>query len=95
MNIADELNIVYIKQVDGVDVVELPVSKFEYLLQKAYERGRKELAVDKLCELGNVTPLPPEISPSLFPTGEIAYKINGNYSNQLTVDSTNDVSIFK
>lgn len=89
MNIADELNIVYIKQVDGMDVVELPVSKFEYLLQKAYELGRKELAINKLCELGNVTPLPPEISPSLFPTGDMGLILNGNHSNQVAIGSKN------
>lgn len=29
MSIADELNIVYIKQNKGMDVIEIPVSKFE------------------------------------------------------------------
>lgn len=84
MNIADKLNIVYIKQVDGMDVVELPVSKFEHLLQKAYKLGREEL-----CELGNITPLPLEISPSLFPTGDMGLILNGNHSNQVAIGSKN------
>ena len=85
MSIADELNIVYIKQIEGMDVIEIPVSKFEQLLQEAYELGRKELIINQFCELGNINPLP---------SIDIKHILDGNYSGQVTVDS-NNTSIIK
>lgn len=86
MNIANELNIVYIKQAEEMDVIEIPVSKFEQLLQKAYELGRKELIINQFCELGNINPLP---------TGDIKHTLEGNYSNQFTIDCNNTVSLIE
>ena len=85
MSIANELNIVYIKQIEGRDVIELPVSKFEQLLQKAYELGRNELIINQLCELGTVAP---------YPSIDIKHMLDGNYSGQVTVGS-NNTSIIK
>ena len=85
MSIADELNIVYIKQIKGMDIIELPISKFEQLLQEAYELGRKELVINKFCELGNINPLP---------TGDIGLTLEGSYSNEFTIGN-NSTPIIK